>query len=211
VAWGERNGAATSRRRQMSRPPDAAAAREPPGQHPLTLPGLRRLVIGFCLRLNMALLVAAFVSMLVSGLAQVAFRYLINRPLSWTEEMARFSFVWIVFLGAALGVHYASHLGVDVLLNSLKPRLRLAIVTLTQGLVLAMLVVLIRESVEVSVFNMAQISPALELPMGIPYTALPAGFVLMLVYTLNTVVENLAVLLGNPEKAGDEQSAEGNT
>lgn len=196
MGWDDGQRVRTTPRAPMKESPWKARAEERAHQRSRLFRGIPRLLIDVCVKLNMALLVAAFATMMVSGLAQVLFRYVVNRPLSWTEELARFSFVWIVFLGAALGVRYASHLGVDVLLNSLNERIRTAVVTFTQGLVLLMLLALIRESLQVSLFNMAQISPALELPMGIPYLALPVGFFLMFVYTAASVVAGAAELLG---------------
>ena len=54
------------------------------------------------------------VVMILVTLAQVVFRYLIAAPLPWSEEMARYCFVWIVFLGGAIGLARGIHLGVDL-------------------------------------------------------------------------------------------------
>jgi TRAP-type C4-dicarboxylate transport system permease small subunit len=61
----------------------------------------------------------------------------------------------------------------------------------TQLVVLIMLGVLIKESIAVSVFNMAQVSPALRIPMGLPYAALPVGFTLMFVYLLEKTLSEI--------------------
>ena len=45
--------------------------------------------------------------------AQVMFRYTFNNSLSWSEEIAKFIFIWITFLGAALCFRDRKHLGVD--------------------------------------------------------------------------------------------------
>lgn len=52
-------------------------------------------------------ILAAILSVVV--LLQVVFRYALNNPLHWTEEMARFLLIWIVLLGAAIGIKRKSH------------------------------------------------------------------------------------------------------
>ena len=51
----------------------------------------------------LALLMAAMVVVIT---AQVWYRFILNDPLSWSEELGRYLFVWISFLGAAAGVRY---------------------------------------------------------------------------------------------------------
>ena len=60
--------------------------------------------------------------MVTVTLAQVIFRYVIAAPLPWSEELARYCFVWIVFLGGAIGLSRGIHLGVDLFVNMLPPR-----------------------------------------------------------------------------------------
>ena len=57
----------------------------------------------------------------VIALVQVFFRYVLNASLSWPEEMARFAFVWFVFLGAAMVTRRARHIVIDLLPRSLGP------------------------------------------------------------------------------------------
>ncbi|MEJ2134846.1 MAG: TRAP transporter small permease subunit [Desulfofustis sp.] len=48
------------------------------------------------------LLVGSTLVMVISILLQVFFRYVMNAPLYWSEEIARYAFVWLVFIGAAI-------------------------------------------------------------------------------------------------------------
>ena len=59
------------------------------------------------------LLVSATLVMVISILLQVFFRYVMNAPLYWSEEIARYAFVWLVFIGAAIASKRGSHIGVD--------------------------------------------------------------------------------------------------
>lgn len=62
--------------------------------------------------------------------AQVVFRY-VGVPSPWTEELARFAFVYITFLGSITALRQETHIEIDVLLNFMPPRLRHAVRTLT--------------------------------------------------------------------------------
>lgn len=50
--------------------------------------------------------------------AQVVLRYFFNSGLPWSEEMARYLFVWVCFLGAALAVRNRGHITVEVVRNA---------------------------------------------------------------------------------------------
>ncbi|MDB5541225.1 MAG: Tripartite ATP-independent periplasmic transporter, DctQ component [Devosia sp.] len=67
-----------------------------------------------------ALLVAAVTVMAV----QVGLRLFFNAPLSWPEEVVRYSFVWIVYLGSAVAVSRDSHIRVLVMIDPYGPRVR---------------------------------------------------------------------------------------
>ena len=56
------------------------------------------------------------------ALLQVFCRYVLNDSLSWPEEMAKFAFVWFVFLGAAMVTRRSRHIVIDLVPRSLGPR-----------------------------------------------------------------------------------------
>lgn len=129
---------------------------------------------------------------LMAGLAlnviwQVASRYLLGNPSSFTEELARFLLLWIGLLGGCYAYRTNSHLGLDLVTKSLEQRSRrfvrnvvLAISTLFALVVLAYgggrLVWLTLE--------LKQTSAALGVPMGYVYSALPLSGVLIAFYSL---------------------------
>jgi len=70
---------------------------EKSGQRPTPLASLGKWIIRILEDFNLFL----FVLLLVLAVTQVLFRYLLMIPLPWTEELARFTLVWVTFLGAA--------------------------------------------------------------------------------------------------------------
>lgn len=125
-----------------------------------------------------AIIVISIVMVCVT-LAQVVFRYVIAAPLPWSEELARYCFVWIVFLGGALGLARGIHLGVDLLVNTFPPRMQRAFDALTTLLIGAFAVTVIYASLPVINMNMFQRSPALGVQMSYIYVAIPISMVLI--------------------------------
>jgi TRAP-type C4-dicarboxylate transport system permease small subunit len=85
------------------------------------------------LNLIIALLLAAMVVMVFGN---VVLRYAFNSGLSWSEELSRFCFVWLTFLGTIVTYREHSHLGVETLVQRLGRRGRSICMLLTNILVL---------------------------------------------------------------------------
>ncbi len=143
------------------------------------------------LALARASVIAISLVMIVVTLAQVVFRYLIEAPLPWSEELARYCFVWIVFLGGAIGLSRGIHLGVDLFVNMLPPPLRRGLDALTSGLIAAFALTVIYASYPVIDINMFQRSPALGVQMSWIYIAIPASMALIFLICVERIVGDL--------------------
>ncbi|MCB5410790.1 TRAP transporter small permease [Pseudogemmobacter faecipullorum] len=136
--------------------------------------------------LNEAVILVLFAAMILATMAQVISRYVFNAPLIWSEELSRYLFIWISFLGAWLAWVSREHLGIDILPHVLPPRLK------RPGQVLIELTVLIfalasmyfgRKILSVS---LGQPSAVLRLPM----------FWIYLSYYICMILISLEILLG---------------
>ena len=130
-------------------------------------------VLAALLAVAKASIIAISVVMIAVTLAQVVFRYVIEAPLPWSEELARYCFVWIVFLGGAVGLSRGIHLGVDLFVNMLPEPLQRGLDALTSVLIAAFAVTVIYASFPVLNMNMLQRSPALGVQMSWIYVAIP--------------------------------------
>jgi len=74
--------------------------------------------------------------------AQVVSRYVFGNPFTWTEELARYVFVWMSMLGMAVGVKYGSHIALDILVKKLQGTPRKVLVAVNQLFILAFTVTL---------------------------------------------------------------------
>lgn len=156
-------------------------------------------VLSALMTVTKASIVVISVVMVCVTLAQVIFRYVIAAPLPWSEELARYCFVWIVFLGGAVGLSRGIHLGVDLLVNKLPKRKRSGMAALTSFLIAGFAIVVIYASFPVINMNMLQRSPALGVQMSYIYIAIPISMALIFLICAERVV---FYFLGRNEQEG---------
>jgi TRAP-type C4-dicarboxylate transport system permease small subunit len=139
--------------------------------------------------LNVTMAISA--AMLVVAWMHVLRRYLFNNALSWSEEFLRFSIVWYALLSASILHKRNGHLGITIIRERLPERvqavLRRAVVylaTLSVAVVTVFGFVLVLKTWE-------QSTPALGIPVGLPYAAIPVSFLLMTIYGVAHVVRDV--------------------
>ena len=115
---------------------------------------------------------------------EVAERYFLGNMPAWSGELATFSLVWASMLGAAIGLKKGYQVGMTFFLEKLSGRLALIIRVTGQLVMLGFLALMVYYGSEQTLLNLHQVSPALEIKMAVPYAALPIGFCLMLLVTL---------------------------
>ena len=111
--------------------------------------------------------------MIMVTLAQVVFRYVFAAPITWSEELARYCFVWIVYLGAPIALHRGLHIGVDNLTSYFSKKVQRVMEAINDAIALALVLLIGFASIEVLSANRLQFSPALGIQMAIVYLAIP--------------------------------------
>lgn len=125
--------------------------------------------------------ILALVGTNLVALLQVFCRYMLNSALSWPEEMARFAFVWFVFLGAALVTRRARHITIDMLPRSLSPD-ALRMHAFVCRVISASCAIFLLTCGGSLVSQASYISPALQWNYAYLYLAVPVGAGLALVF-----------------------------
>ena len=119
---------------------------------------------------------------------QVFARYIAFVPrVLWTEEIARYSFVWMLFLGAAIAVRTLSHFTIDLLPN-LSPRADKAINIIVALLMLATALLIFFGGIRFSQIGMNRVSTSSGIRLGYVYMALPVSGAAMVVFLLERLV-----------------------
>ena len=134
-------------------------------------------------------IVAALIAGMVVLIAvQVAFRYLLNEPLAWTEEVARHLMIWAALLGAAVAYRNKGHLGMDVLVMQFSRRRQRVVEILLQLLSIGFFAILVLHGVPLVERTMRQLSSAIRIPMGYIYAAIPVGSALILLFAVERLI-----------------------
>jgi TRAP-type C4-dicarboxylate transport system permease small subunit len=113
----------------------------------------------------------------------------------WTEEMARFLFIWTIMIGAMIGVRESTHFEVDVW-PRLAPRGE-AMVRLAGRLgVLAAALVFVSAGIHFTQFAWHRISELAELPLWLIYVAWPVTGATWLIFLGEQLVDDLRIIFG---------------
>ena len=145
-------------------------------------------------KIEKAFLAAAMAVMIVDMIYQVIMRYIFNSANAWSEELARYLFIFEVMIAAAIAVRKNSHLQIDVLINCFKPRTK-TIFTIVSTLVgIVFLAFLLVYSIGLVQTGNSNISVGLNIPRSIPYVSVPIGVVLMLLTSVEVVLKNIQEL-----------------
>jgi TRAP-type C4-dicarboxylate transport system permease small subunit len=138
-------------------------------------------------------LVLIVLSILISAVVflQVLFRYVLQQPLFWSEELPRYLLIWMSFLAAALAQKSETHINITLALTPLSPRLQRGVHILTNLVILGFLGVLVYSGSLVTSITVHHRSTALQIPMAVVYVALPVGSALMILYLVLQIVRDL--------------------
>lgn len=151
---------------------------------------------------------------------QVMARYILKTTPSWSEELSRYLFIWVIFLGASYAAQAASHIRIETLNKAWPRAMRKPIMLIgTIVWIIFNLVILYSSGVYTyKIFVSKQISIGVNINMGWAYLAIPVGYALMIIrittnlFTGKELImptpEELAEDIGIPTKYNDEKESE---
>lgn len=113
--------------------------------------------------------------------AAVTMRYTTGTGIDWAQELTIYLFIWMAKFGAAYGVRTGIHIGVDFLVNWVRPAIRhtMIIIALSLGVIFTGAIAFFGARWVLFIHGTGQVSPDLEMPMWIVYLAIPFGSGLM--------------------------------
>jgi len=135
--------------------------------------------------------VLLFMAILVTMVLQVTFRYVLSTPLTWTEELARYLYIWACFLGAPVALRRGNHIVITVVSERLPPRLTRIVGLGTQAMALFFLVQLAIQGAILAVRSHTVEAITLPIPWSMIYVAAPISAVLMLLETIQAAWRTL--------------------
>ena len=119
------------------------------------------------------------------NVAQVFTRYALNDPLFWTEEMVRYTTVWLTFAGAAAASLYGDHMDMNLFLEVKNGRFQVFHQAFLQLVVFGFCVLFFWQGAIFCYLNGMQTAPATGLSMIYVYSATVVGGVLLALVTVH--------------------------
>lgn len=142
---------------------------------------------------EISICVALLSAMTLILAVQVFMRYVMGASLSWSEELARYLFIWLIYLGISFGARQMRHIKIDAALKLFPSGMRPGVVILGDILFLffALYVVWTSWSVIERQLMLGQTSPAIGVSMWIVYAAPFVGFALTAMRQLQAITWRL--------------------
>jgi len=134
-----------------------------------------------------------FIILIILLSTQVFLRFVLNKNISWLEEVSRFFFVWAVYFGFILAANEDKHIRVIAHFNYLPKRIQIILLTISDLLWIVFNIVIIYKGFEY-VFSMIEF-PYYSQTTGINllyiHLIVPIGFCLMTIRIIQNVVRRL--------------------
>jgi len=134
-------------------------------------------------RLFKILAIIIFLFVILLTISQVVSRYFLKLPIAFSEEVSRFLFIWISFLGAAMVMKDDEHIRLDIITEKLSPFGQLILKNIIQGMILIFSVVVTGHGIKLLHVAAKQVAPVSRISMGIVYAVIPLSFALMAIYS----------------------------
>lgn len=101
----------------------------------------------------------------------VVLRTFFNSGLTWSEELSRYLFVYVTFIGAISAMHANAHLSVDTLISRVPDKVKILFYMVSQTAIVVIMGILVHGSVKMIMLNTASKTAALSIPYPVLYAA----------------------------------------
>jgi len=135
---------------------------------------------------------------LVVVVLQVVYRYILELPLTWSEEAARSLFVWAAFLAAAVCLGRQNNFSIAIIADALQPRMRRVLEIVGVVLTLVFTLLMIRYGFTAAWRFRWIRSPVLPISQGLIYSVIPLAGLYGLVHLLPRLVAIIKDGSGHP-------------
>lgn len=139
------------------------------------------------------LLVLLMIAEVIIVFAQVVTRFLLKTPLAWSEEIARYIFIWLVWVGAAYSTKENKNIKIDILSSKFTGVTKVIADIITGALFIGLMLFMLYTSGKVTytVYTSKSIATGSHMPMWIAWFSLPLSMSLMLFRFIQNSVRSL--------------------
>ena len=150
------------------------------------------------LTLAEGIVLVTYVAIVLLTSLQVISRYVIGNSLPWTEELARYCFMWLIYVGMVLALNKGAHACVDILSSRCAGKVKALVQLAVHSIAVALFIVLLVQGLMLFAMVKGQASPAMRISMMIPYASLPFGSLLMIIEELFRIA---AIIKGKEDES----------
>jgi len=136
-------------------------------------------------------IVIVFLVMVITGLAQVFNRYILNQSLSWGEELQKFSHIWLIFLTIPVAYKNRAHLGMNLFYQKMSNRSKFIFDMIIHLLWLSFGAILILISTDLVHIGVLQKSPGLGIKMSWVYSGILIGNAYLVLIALKNLLSHI--------------------
>ncbi len=130
---------------------------------------VQKIITRYCQLLSV-LIVICLIAMVLMVFGNVVMRYAFNSGIAVSEELSRWLFLWLIFLGASIAVHEQGHMGSDMVMEKLSPKWQKVGAVVAQLLMLWVTWLLFTGSVAQTKINWDVMAPVTEYSMAWVYS-----------------------------------------
>lgn len=151
--------------------------------------GLRGSPMDYLARFVEFVMVVLTVMMVVLVSYQVFERYVLHYTPPWSEELSVYLMIWFGIIGIAAGVRRDSHMALHFFADLMPKTVQRVLEFVKYALVLGYTSVLLIEGLKMVELTMSQRSPAMGMPVGFVYLALPVSAAIMIIFTIELAIK----------------------
>jgi TRAP-type C4-dicarboxylate transport system permease small subunit len=142
--------------------------------------------------------------MTLEVLIGVFFRYALDAPIKWGEELARLMMMWVGLLGISIALKDGDHMGLEMFVRRLSGRPLAWCNLVANGLVGVFLIILLIWGLKVAIAGRVSVLPALQISWTWSLIAVPITAMIQIIHVSAHIFKEVLVII-NPEAQRDQE------
>jgi TRAP-type C4-dicarboxylate transport system permease small subunit len=107
----------------------------------------------------------------------------------WTDELARYTFIWSVLLGSVVAFKHKKHIAIDLIGNAFPKSINQLIYVLIHVVLLILFFTLVRYGWTLTLQTWNVPTTSLQIPTGLVYLSVPLSCFLLILYTIKDLYQ----------------------
>jgi C4-dicarboxylate transporter DctQ subunit len=147
-------------------------------------------ILSYLQNVENAIMIITFCIMVLASFAQVVNRNIFKLPISWFDEVSTYSMIYMALLGTEMGLRDGTQVSVSAVVDKLKGKVKKVVQIIAKIIVVIFSATIFYSSIGMlqKQISTGQTSPALKLPMSVPYAALTISFAIISIVQIVALV-----------------------